>query len=85
MLDRPRPLRVNTGRIVHVVVTAFFALGTLLLVYETIALARPQDLQPITAYVRCANQDAPAATFAAAVAVSFLLGRWISPPRRRRS
>ncbi len=83
MLDRPRRLRANTGTIVHIAVTIFFALGTLLLVYETIALAGPQDLQPITSYVRCANQDAPAATFVAACAVSFLLGRWISPPRRR--
>jgi len=82
MLDRLRRRRVDTGPIVHLAVTIFFAVGTVLLVYETVALARP-DLQPITSYVRCANQDAPLATFIAAVSVSFLLGRWLAPPGRR--
>jgi len=83
MLDRLRRRRANTGAIVHLAVTIFFGVATILLVYETVALARP-DLQPITSYVRCANQDVPVATFIAAAAVSFLLGRWLAPPRRRR-
>jgi hypothetical protein len=48
-----------------------------------VALARPLELQPITAYVRCANQDVPIPTFIAAATVSFLLGRWLAPSRKR--
>jgi len=82
MVERLRRRRVDTETAVRIAVTLFFAVGTILLVYETVALARP-DLQPITSYVRCANQDAPVATFIAAVSVSFLLGRWLAPARRR--
>jgi hypothetical protein len=83
LVDGLRRQRANPGRKLHFAVTVFFTVGTVLLLYETIALAGPGNLQPITAYVRCANQDAPMATFVAAVTVSFLLGRWLAPPRRR--
>ena len=80
-----RPLRGGRRMqtLVHVAVIVFFALGTLLLFYETLALARPTQLEPITAYVRCARQDSPFPTFVAALVACFLLGRWLAPPRTR--
>lgn len=58
-----------------------------LLGYETLAYSRVEDLQPITAYVRCAvdHGTGRAVGVTAALAASFLIGQWTWRPPRGRS
>lgn len=66
----------------QLLLVAFLGLVAALLAYETVALANPTRLWPITFYVRCAEVVAPGRTLIGAAAVSFVLGHWLwFPPR----
>lgn len=62
---------------VQVVLTVFFVLGVVLLVYEMWAEWDPLVRWPITSFVRCADRNQTIPSLATAGAVSFLLGQWL--------
>jgi membrane-anchored protein YejM (alkaline phosphatase superfamily) len=67
---------------VQSILTLFLLLVTILLAFETYALAL--GIWPITYYVRCSNEIASWAAVPAAVVTCFLLGRWLWYPYRHR-
>ena len=74
---------LQTTRVLHGALAAFFAMGLVLLIYEAIGLNNPWGLHPITHYVRCAKTVSPGVTTAFTAAISFLCGHWLWYPDRR--
>jgi hypothetical protein len=73
---------VRTGGPLQGALAGFLIMATVLLGYETYALAHSVQAPPITEYVRCAAAHYPALSAAAAGAVSMLLGNWLWYPTR---
>jgi len=76
------PERRGVAVAVHVSLAVFFTLGVVLVAYETWAEWDPATRWPITSFVRCADRTHTPTSLATAVAVSFLLGKWLWHPWR---
>jgi hypothetical protein len=67
-------------RVQTIVVGLLMLMCVGLLAYETFALQNPHSYVAITYYVRCANVIHNYRTFAAALLLCFLIGRWFRFP-----
>jgi hypothetical protein len=73
---------VRTGGPLQIALAAFLVLATVLLGYETYALANSLSAPPITSYVRCAAAYSAGLSAIAGFAVTLLLGNWLWYPTR---
>jgi hypothetical protein len=73
---------VRTGGLLQGALAAFLIVATLLLGYETYALANAVAAPPITEYVRCAAANSPTLVGIAAFGVSLLVGNWLWYPSK---
>ena len=84
---RPAPALVTAGRwakhhrstrlVMALIRAAVFAIGAVILVYETAGLQNVYGFEPITSYVRCAKAQWPAPTALVSCAMCFVVGSWL--------